>query len=100
MWQRDKKLASIRNDFFKERRDMEASVIDLRYKMKEVIKALDRNEEVKVLYHGKIKGVIIPANLKVARGIKKHPFFGMLKDDKRKVGEIMNSLRKKRYNDI
>ncbi|MGR3177251.1 MAG: type II toxin-antitoxin system Phd/YefM family antitoxin [Candidatus Anammoxibacter sp.] len=79
---------------------MEASVIDLRYNMKEVIKALDRNEEVKVLYHGKIKGVIMPTNLKIVKGVKKHPFFGMLKDENRKVGEIMNVLRRKRYNDI
>jgi len=36
-------------------------VIDLRYKMNELIKAPDLNEEVAALYHGKVKGVIVPA---------------------------------------
>ena len=39
---------------------MKASVVDLRYKMNDILKALDRNETVSVLYHGKMKGVIIP----------------------------------------
>lgn len=34
--------------------------MDLRYKMNDVLKALDRNERVTILYHGKIKGVIVP----------------------------------------
>ena len=79
---------------------MEASIIDLRYKMKEVLKALDRNEEVKVLYHGKVKGIIVPKKNKLTKGIKKHPFFGILKDNKREVDEIMKGLRRKRYNDV
>jgi len=40
---------------------MKASVVDLRYKMNDILKALERNEEVTVLYHGKVKGVIVPA---------------------------------------
>jgi hypothetical protein len=34
-------------------------VVDLRYKMNGILKTLDRNEEVTVLYHGKGKGIII-----------------------------------------
>ena len=49
---------------------MKATVVDLRYRMKEVLKALDRNEDVKILYHGKTKGVI--SALAVARKIP-HP---------------------------
>ena len=74
---------------------MKASVVDLRYKMNDVLKALDRNEEVKVLYHGKLKGVIIPQKERTQTDMKTHPFFGMLKDDRQDVPEIMEELRKK-----
>lgn len=79
---------------------MEASIVDLRYKMKEVLEALDRRENVKILYHGKVKGIISPA----AEGnennhcikVQEHPFFGM-SQDKTDTGDIMNKLRDKRY---
>lgn len=35
---------------------MKASILDLRYNMKSVLKALERNEEIEILYHGKVKG--------------------------------------------
>ena len=35
---------------------MKASVVDLRYKMNDILKALDRNEKVAILYHGKNAG--------------------------------------------
>jgi antitoxin (DNA-binding transcriptional repressor) of toxin-antitoxin stability system len=41
---------------------MEASIPDLRYKMKDVLSALDRREKVNILYHGKIIGVLIPSD--------------------------------------
>jgi len=82
---------------------MEASIIDLRYKMKEVLKALDRNENVTITYHGKIKGVIQPvspnkdsSNLKVSE----HPFFGSLPETKQTVEEIMENLRSGRINAV
>ena len=34
---------------------MKASIVDLRYKMNTILKALDRNEAVTILYHGKEK---------------------------------------------
>ena len=55
---------------------MKATVVDLRYRMNEVIKALDRNENVTVLYHGKVKGIITPVTHKNLNKIKDHPFFG------------------------
>ena len=36
---------------------MKASVVDLRYRINDILKAIDRNEEVTILYHGKIKGL-------------------------------------------
>lgn len=35
---------------------MQASILDLRYRMKEILQALERNETVEILYHGKRKG--------------------------------------------
>ncbi|MFZ5762173.1 MAG: type II toxin-antitoxin system Phd/YefM family antitoxin [Thermodesulfobacteriota bacterium] len=77
---------------------MEASIIDLRYKMKAVLDALERREEVTITYHGKVKGVLVPAQpAPRARKIKEHPFFGMTRDDQRPVEEVMRELRAGRY---
>lgn len=78
---------------------MKASVVDLRYKMNDVLKALDRNEVVTVTYRGKVKGKIIP-NTSKSRGeqapMKHHPFVGSQKDDD-SVNSIMDNLRGGRY---
>ncbi len=54
---------------------MNASVVDLRYKMKSVLEALDRHEEVTVLHRGQVKGIIKPV-LKPSIKVQDHPFFG------------------------
>lgn len=80
---------------------MKATIVDLRYKMNDVLKALDRNEKVTVLYHGKIKGIIVPAKREERKKIIDHPFFGMSsQNNKKSVLEKLNDLRKSRYNDI
>lgn len=79
---------------------MEASIVDLRYKMKEVLQSLDRNEAVKIYYHGKLRGVIQPAkikNVKKPKKVQDHPFFGILTDEPGNADEIMNQLRGDRY---
>lgn len=59
---------------------MKASVVDLRYRMKEVLASLERREEVKILYHGKVKGIISPVGLdekdRKKKNVQEHPFFG------------------------
>ncbi len=80
---------------------MKASVVDLRYKMHDILKALERNEEVTVLYHGKVKGVIVPAKKKEYKIMANHPFFGMLSGDtKKSVPDTLSDLRKIRYDNI
>lgn len=80
---------------------MKATVVDLRYKMNDVLKALDRNEKVTVLYRGKVKGVLIPPEKKKHLKIIDHPFFGMSAQDTNKsVLDELNDLRKPRYSDI
>lgn len=80
---------------------MKATIVDLRYKMNDVLKALDRNEKVAVLYHGKVKGIIVPVNRKEQGKIKDHLFFGMLSGENDiATMDIINDLREPRYNDI
>lgn len=80
---------------------MEASIIDLRYKMKDVLKALKRNESVKVYYRNTMCGIIIPAHSKKSKiKVEEHPFFGMHKDSVDSVADEMNSLRGGRYKDL
>jgi hypothetical protein len=76
---------------------MKASIVDLRYKMNDILKALNRNETVTVLYRGKIKGVIIPVNKVKSKKVREHPFFGMTKKKDKSVSEEIEELRGTRY---
>ena len=71
---------------------MKATVVDLRYRMKDVLKALERNEEVSVLYHGKVKGVIKPVMPANEMKVRDHAFFSMSHSD-RPVEKQMEDLR-------
>ena len=77
---------------------MDASILDLRYKMKEVLKALSRREKIRILFHGKEKGFIIPVDSKVGQSVKEHPFFGMDRKAKHSVDMVVEDLRGGRYN--
>jgi hypothetical protein len=76
---------------------VKASVVDMRYKMNEVLTALDRNESVEILYHGKTKGIIKPVTTRVSKSVREHPFFGMHKGAGETVNETMAKLRGRRY---
>ncbi len=71
---------------------MKASAVDFRYRMNEILKAIDRNEEVTILYHGKVKGVIKPKTTKGRKRISEHPFFNMY-SPKKTVRQVMDDLR-------
>lgn len=58
---------------------MKATILDLRYRMNDVLKAIERNEKVSISYHGKQKGVIISGANYSTRKITEHPFFNMRK---------------------
>ena len=81
---------------------MNATVVDLRYKMHDVLKALDRNEKVTVHYRGKVKGYLIPAKKRQqTQKMSEHPFVGMSAQNTGKsVVEEMDGLRGSRYDDI
>ena len=78
---------------------MQATVVDLRYHMNDVLKALDRNEDVDILYRGKTKGVIVAKAECTAKKVSDHPFFNM-RSPKRSVESEMESLRGSRFRDI
>jgi hypothetical protein len=64
--------------------------------MSEIPKAIDHNEEVTILYHGKVKGGIKPKISRGRRRISDHPFFNMY-SSKETVHEVMAKLRGDRY---
>jgi hypothetical protein len=79
---------------------MEATILDLRYKMRDVLKAMDRRETVQIKYHGKIKGEIIPCHSQEKLKTSEHPMFGMLKNDRQDPGEVIAVMRRSRYRDL
>jgi len=76
---------------------MKASIVDLRYKTKDILKALERNESVTVLYHGQVRGVIQPAKAQSQAKVEAHEFFGMHKPSAGSVLEELQRLRAPRH---
>jgi antitoxin (DNA-binding transcriptional repressor) of toxin-antitoxin stability system len=76
---------------------MKASILDLRRRTRDVVRALERGESVTVLYRGKEKGVIHPTRPAkgTERQVSEHPAFGMWRDrrDMRDVERVMEGLR-------
>ena len=81
---------------------MKASIVDLRYRMKEVLKALRRKEAVHILYHGKEAGVIVPPQKETRKKVSEHPFFGLSKNkaSQKEIEKEMQKLRGSRYRAI
>jgi len=78
---------------------MKVSVVDLRYRMNDVLKALERNEDVSILYHGKLKGVLKSPTEKPVGKVTEHRFFNMMA----RAGTVeqeMELLRGGRYRDL
>ena len=65
---------------------MNATIVDLRYKMKDVLRAIDRGETVTVLYRGQAKATLLPlpsSSGASGRGNPKtadQPLFGLWSD--------------------
>ncbi|HEX7363149.1 MAG TPA: hypothetical protein VF283_21885 [Bryobacteraceae bacterium] len=65
---------------------MKATVVDLRYHMKDVLRAIDRGETVTVLYRGKEKAKLMPIRApsgssdKNSAKVQDQPFFGIWRD--------------------
>jgi len=78
---------------------MQASVLDLRYKMRAVLEGLERGETITITHQGKKKGILVPVKSTGKKAVSEHAFFGMRAKDSRKesVEEYMKRLRKPRY---
>jgi prevent-host-death family protein len=83
---------------------MKASIVDLRYRMKDVLRAIDRGEEVTVLYRGKEKAKLVPIAPKSKKKVDltSLPFFGMWKDreDMADPSAYVRKIRKPRFDDL
>jgi len=77
---------------------METSLSELICKIRDILRALEQNEEITLLYRGRVKCVIVPAGN--TKKVREHPFFGMNCKDARPVSEIMDELRGDRFSDI
>jgi len=80
---------------------MKASILDLRRRMADVLRALDRNEPVKILYRGRERAILIPAGMTghENNSVKEHPAFGIWKDydQLEDVSAHVRKLRKGRF---
>ena len=81
---------------------MRASIVDLRYHMKDVLRAIDRGESVTVLYRGKERARLVPSGEKAGQTLvnpSDHPACGMWKDreDMADPAAYIRKLREPRY---
>lgn len=82
---------------------MKATVLDLRYRTKDVLKAVERGETVTILYRGKEKALLQPLPSGPRRSkLSDDPAFGMWKDrkDLKNVSDFVRKLRKSRVDDV
>ena len=83
---------------------MKASILDLRRRMRDVLRSLDRGEPVTIVHRGRRKGVLYPAGrpAHAAKTVSDHPAFGMWRDrdDLRDVEAAMRRIRKGRLNAV
>jgi antitoxin (DNA-binding transcriptional repressor) of toxin-antitoxin stability system len=83
---------------------MNATIVDLRYRMKDVLRAIDRGETVTVLYRGKVKAALtsisppLGTSDKGAPKTADQPLFGLWRerDDLADPASWLRSLRRPR----
>jgi antitoxin (DNA-binding transcriptional repressor) of toxin-antitoxin stability system len=77
---------------------MKASAMDLRYRTKEVLRALEANEEVVLTHRGNKKGTIVPVAAESSQRVKvaSHEAIGMWADEVETVAEKLARIRKPR----
>lgn len=83
---------------------MEASILDLRRRMADVLRALDRNESITILYRGRQRAILIPSGPPNGqrRPVSSLAAFGMWKDhsELRDVDAHVRKLRRARFNAV
>ncbi len=77
---------------------MQASVVDLRYKTKDILACLRRKQKVELTCRGKIEGIIVPVTEPSDRPpMSSHPAVGMWKDQAEPVPAMVKRLREPRF---
>ncbi|MCC5828738.1 MAG: hypothetical protein JJU36_04765 [Phycisphaeraceae bacterium] len=81
---------------------MKASFVDLRKKSSQIIKALNRNERITVLYRGKPAAIMQPIDdqgRESTGSAKDHAAFGMWadRDDMKDIAAHVRQLRRGRF---
>jgi antitoxin (DNA-binding transcriptional repressor) of toxin-antitoxin stability system len=81
---------------------MKATILDLRYRMKDILRAIDRGETVTVLYRGKEKARLMPIAAKRKATVADHPAFGMWADrkDMADPAAYVRKIRQPRFRDL
>jgi antitoxin (DNA-binding transcriptional repressor) of toxin-antitoxin stability system len=83
---------------------MEASILDLRRRMADILRALDRNETVKILYRGRQRALLVPTGQEDGprRPVSSLPAFGIWKDHDQlqDVAVHVRRLRKGRFSAV
>jgi antitoxin (DNA-binding transcriptional repressor) of toxin-antitoxin stability system len=74
---------------------MKTSVMDLRYRTKEILRAIDVREEVTLTHRETEKAKIIPTEAKprAPRSLHEHPAVGMWADSTESVSELIARIR-------
>lgn len=74
---------------------MKATILDLRRRMRDILRALDRNESVTIYHSGKEKAVLSPSRQRTGKSVNYHEAFGMWRDreDTADVYAFVRSLR-------
>lgn len=77
---------------------MKASVMDLRYRTKEILRALDAKEEITLTHRGTERGRIIPIGQTNddPQSFGSHPAVGMWADSSESVPDLIERIRKPR----
>ena len=79
---------------------MKASIVVLRYRMRDVLRAIDRGETVTVLYRRKEKAKLVPIQEKKPKvKVRDHPAFGMWADreDMKDPAAYVRKIRERRF---
>ena len=80
---------------------MNATLVDLRYRTKDIMRAIERNETVKIFSHGKLKAEMTPvrtvASKKARPSLLDDPYVGSQKDDQESVHAKVRRLRTRNF---
>jgi antitoxin (DNA-binding transcriptional repressor) of toxin-antitoxin stability system len=84
---------------------MQATILDLRRRMPEVLRALDRNERITILHRGRRRAELVPVPVSGAAPRKRladHPAVGMWADreDQADVAAQVRALRRGRMHAV